>query len=57
MPPDAPSAPRKEAWEREDPAELRRAATEWRQLGYTAYADYLDALARGEKPEHVERPW
>ena len=50
-------AERQAAWEREDPAELFRAAAEWRALGETEYADWLEVWARGERPsELIWRP-
>lgn len=33
------------AWAEQDPAEVRRAAEEWRKLGFSDYADYLAAWA------------
>lgn len=52
------SADRAAAWEREDPEELRRAAEEWAQLGYVAYADFLRMWADGRRDMPlVPRPW
>lgn len=46
------------AWAGGHPAELERAADEWAALGFSAYAEYLRAWARGEPPAKVMRsPW
>lgn len=50
-------AERAAAWDRDDPAELRRAADEWDALGYRCYAAYLRAWADGERPALVVRPF
>lgn len=56
----APAPPRNrrlEAWLRDDPEELRRAAEDWRRLGFSEYAEYLEAWARGERPPFIPPPW
>lgn len=45
------------AWLADDPRELSLAAREWRAAGFETYALYLEAYARGERPEPVRRPW
>jgi hypothetical protein len=55
--PEPTPAQRALAWADDDPAELRRAAREWRRIGATDYAAALEAQAAGEEHPIVARPW
>ena len=55
--PSLSPAERAAAWAREDPAELRRSADEWDDLGYREYAAYLRARADGRTVAFVAPPW
>lgn len=44
---EPPPSERARLWEIDDPSELARAAGEWERLGFTEYAEYLRAWARG----------
>ena len=50
-------AQRAAAWERDDPDELGRVASEYEALGFTAYAEHLRAWAGGDRSNWLPRPW